>query len=70
MMGFNKYSMHNLYLNLNFIPYVGTDPGAKHENGPPSEALCGGADGPRHGAAVAPPLHTFKRSASRATRSR
>ena len=26
---------------------VGVDPGAKHENGLPSEALYGGADGPQ-----------------------
>jgi hypothetical protein len=30
------------------ILIVGADLGAKHGNKPPGDALCGGADGPRH----------------------
>jgi hypothetical protein len=48
---------------------VGTDPGAKHGNGPPSGALCGGADDLRLGAGAAPPLHTSGWSALEAERS-
>jgi hypothetical protein len=43
---------------------VGTDPCAKHGNGPPGGALCGVTDGLRHraGRSATPPMHAFGRS--------
>jgi hypothetical protein len=40
---------------------VGTDPDAKHENGPPGGDLCVGSDGPRHRAGQPA---TWRRSSS------
>jgi hypothetical protein len=39
---------------------VGTDSGAKHENRPTDEALCGGMNGTRHRAGVAEPPRLFQ----------
>jgi hypothetical protein len=65
-----EHAIYRVVVTNNHEHDVDADPGAKHWNGPPGDALCGGADVPRHRVGrsatwrgVAPPLGTFGRSA-------